>query len=222
MGTDKIKIKGANYTAIDTGDGYFTLKDFPLMSEVKKGTKGAPKDVTETEIKEFVENGKREYGNPDRPRCAPAFIRHNPDTEFGQLPEFSGFVAPNRAGMYKFDDGDKWTAFGDVKVNAATFEKVKKGELPAHSPEVDWRKNRISGLAFLSTQPAFFEFANNTVGEIKVDHAAQFSAFLDDEFKRKFMNEPIGTPLKTEDIEGKIAQAISKYMADELPKHLET
>ena len=55
MGTDKIKIKGANYTAIDTGDGYFTLKDFPLMSEVKKGTKGAPKDVTETEIKEFVE-----------------------------------------------------------------------------------------------------------------------------------------------------------------------
>jgi hypothetical protein len=79
-------------------------------------------------------------------------------------------VLPNRVGLCKVEgeDGkseDRWTVFGDVKVNAATFEKIWKGELPYRSVEIPWVKNRISGLALLPTRPPFWEYRMTTLGE---------------------------------------------------------
>tara|TARA_R100001530_G_scaffold17083_1_gene14850 strand:+ start:359 stop:1900 length:1542 start_codon:yes stop_codon:yes gene_type:complete len=190
----KIKIKGANYEAVDTGDGYFTLKDVPILSEVPKGVKNAPESYDKEKLEDCVRNSLAQYHDGPNHRCAPAFVRHNPDTDLGNEPDFSGYVLPNRVGKYNFGKDEKWTVFGDVKVNGNTFQKLQRGELPAHSPELSYKKGRITGLAFLSTKPPHFEFANNTIGEVKVDHAAQFAASLGPDDRGKFDMEEKSSP----------------------------
>ena len=170
-----IKIRGGNYTAIDNGDGYFTILDFPIMSEVKKGTKGAPKDYGRKELQELVDNGQERYFKYNF--CATAFYRHNGDTA---SPKMMGYVLPKRVGKYQFPDGDKWTVFGDVKLTEGAFNEVKSGKYPYHSPEVPWAKKRISGLAFLDTEPPYFEYELFTVGEVKRDPVGSAAVFKAD------------------------------------------
>jgi len=208
----KIKIKGANYEAFDTGDGYFTLKDVPILSEVAKGVKNAPEAYDKEKLEDCVRNSLTQYHEGPNHRCAPAFIRHNPDTDLGTEPDFSGYVLPNRVGKYNFGEDEKWTVFGDVKVNGDTFKKLQRGELPAHSPELSYKKGRITGLAFLSTKPPHFEFANNTIGEVKVDHAAQFAASLGPDDRGKFNMEEQKSP--TEGSGAEVSEEVNTESSD--------
>mgnify|MGYP001571627742 CR=1 FL=1 len=84
----KIKIRGGNYKAIDTEDGYFTVRDVPLMAEIKKGVKGAPYDVDEKVLGVFVDEAQRHY-HGGTPFCATAFIGHNPEVPVSH-PDFVG------------------------------------------------------------------------------------------------------------------------------------
>ena len=173
----KIKIKGGNYRWTDTGDGYFTVHDVPLLCEIQKGTKGAPYDVTKDVLDEFLATAQRRY--QDGHFCATAFLGHNPDIPITH-PEFVGYVLPNRVGKCQMESGEKWTLYGDVKMSSEKFETAKQGKLPYHSAEVPWSRRRISGLAFLDTMPPYFEFALFTIGEGKADIAAKFEAKAED------------------------------------------
>ena len=184
---EKIKIRGGNYKAIDTGDGYFTVKDVPLMSTVKKGVKGAPYDVDEKILGQFVDEAQRIY-HGNAPFCGTAFIGHNPDVPVSH-PDFVGYVLPNRLGTYEFNDGERPCIFGDVKMSSGMFDRARRGELPYTSPEVPWAKKRITGLAFLDTQPPHFEFALFTIGDVVKDETAKFEAIKEDDMAAEFKAE---------------------------------
>ena len=213
---DKIKIKGGNYQAIDTQDGYFVVKEVPVFSEVSKGIKGAPYNVTKEVLEEFVAEAQKRY-HGDTPFCATAFVGHNPDVPISH-PDFIGYVLPTRVGSYKLQDGEKWTVFADVKMTTEMFQKAKQGRLPYTSAEVPWAKKRITGLAFLDTQPPHFEFALFTIGEIKMDATAKFDAVpeavaakVEDDKAKEGDNE----------LEKKIESIVSKHVAkylDEMGK----
>lgn len=185
---EKIKIRGGSYRWHDDQDDYFTIYDVPLMSTVAKGVKGAPYDVDEPELQHYVKIAQERYHNWNF--CATAFVDHNKDVEF-KKPEFAGYVLPNRVGPCMMEDDagnmvERPAVYGDLKVNRTTFERIKKGELPYHSPEVPWAKRRISGLAFLDTKPPFFEFANLTLGdEVKDISYANFSGVPVKDIKRE-------------------------------------
>lgn len=181
-----VQIRGGAYRWQNTKDGYFTLFDVPLVSEMPKGTKGAPEDVDKAYLEGLVTVAQERYnlGN----YCGRSFKGHHKDIEL-KAPEFVGYVLPNRVGQYKLeDDGgklvDRWTAFGNIKVNTAAFEQIRKGELPGTSVELPWSKKRISGVALLGSRPPHFEYANLTLGEeIKDDKSAKFEATEDPIFK---------------------------------------
>lgn len=171
--TKKIKIKGGEYRATDTGDGYFTVHDVPIMSEVPKGTKGAPEDIDRGWLEDAVRIALERY---DKGHFAgTAYVHHNAEIELNR-PNFVGYVLPKRVGDYPMEEGVKATIFADIKMKSAAFELALKGELPYHSPEVPWKKERVAGLAFLQTKPPHFEYALFTIGEIKQDHTARFQA----------------------------------------------
>ena len=220
---DKIKIRGGDYKAVDTGDGYFTVQDVPVMAEVSKGTKGAPYDVNKDVLEEFVKTAQERY-HGERPFCATAFVGHNPDIPVTH-PDFVGYVLPKRVDKYKFEDGDKWTVFADIKMNKAAFEKAKRGELPYTSPEVPWARRRISGLAFLDTQPPHFEFALFIPGDATPDIAAKFDAIADEE-KNPMAKMDADTKVEEKkesgkDMESVVGNYVAKYMDENLPKHVE-
>lgn len=219
----KINIRGGEYPVTDTGDGYYTIHDMPIMSEVPKGTKGAPEAIGKEQLEDYVKNATRKYEEGNF--CATAFVGHNPDVELTH-PEFAGFVLPKRVAKYKFEDGDeRWTVYGDTKLTKEKFSLFKEGKLPYHSPEVHWAKKRITGLAFLDTQPPHFEYALNTPGPVKQDKEAKFNTvfnvakFMADEPKQEddSMNEEKFGKMMDE----KLPQVIGKYMDENLPKHLE-
>ena len=173
----KIKINGGKYRWMNTHDGYFTVFDVPIMTEIPKGTKGAPKDVDRLELEHYVMVAQERYNAGHF--VATCFKGHNADLPITN-PDFLGYVLPNRVGLYKMEDGPKWTLFADVKLKEAGFQAVMRGELPYHSPELPWEKRRISGLALLDSMPPYFEFELFTLGEelTEVEHRGQRGAFM--------------------------------------------
>jgi hypothetical protein len=211
---DGIRIKGAGYKATNTQDGYFTVHDVPLASEVKQGVKNAPNDIGKEELQSYVDTAQRKYH--DGHLCARAFKRHNPDPgENAPEPEFAGFVLPKHVGRYKFDDGERWTAFGDLKLTAEKFEEFKAGKLPHHSPEIHWGKERITGLAFLDAQDPYFEYSTNTVSEVVENPQAAFAA-VDD--VAKFMADD---PTEEEEMNKKELEALFGKFAEQTKKTVE-
>lgn len=205
---DGVKIRGGAYRWVDTKDGYFTLLDVPLVSEMPKGTKGAPQDVDKAYLEGLVTKAQERYqlGN----YCGRAFIGHHKEIEL-LAPEFVGYVLPNRVGMYKLeDDGgklvDRWTAFGNLKINAAAFERIRKGELPGTSVELPWSKERISGVALLGSRPPHFEYANLTIGApVTDDTSAKFEATKDPIFEEDAMTAEELRKIISETIDAKLA-----------------
>lgn len=205
---DGVKIRGGAYRWQNTKDGYFTIFDLPLVSEMPKGTKGAPEDVTKAYLEGVVTTAQERYniGN----YCGRAFVGHHKEIEL-QSPEHVGFVLPNRVGTYALEDEggkmvDRWTAFGNLKVNTAAFERIRKGELPGTSVELPWSKKRISGVALLGSRPPHFEYANLTLGEeIKDDTSAKFEATADPIFEEDAMTAEELRKIISETIDAKLA-----------------
>jgi hypothetical protein len=167
-----ISIQGANYDAISTGDGYFTIKDVMMFGEVPAGEKNAPKDIKAAEMQQMVDSATRKYQNEKF--AAPAHLGHHKSIALKD-PEFLGFMLPKRVGRTTLDGKEQDAVFGDVKVKASAFERIQKGELPYVSPEVDWATMQFSSLAFLDSMPPHFKGPLITVGAVKEDSSAKFT-----------------------------------------------
>lgn len=175
--TSKPKIKGGDYTAIDTKDGWFTLKDIPTLAPVKKGEKNAPYDISEEWFGDAVKFAQNAY---QKGKIAyPVHITHTDDLGMHN-PEFAGYFTPSKIGKMNLPDrGEVPVVFSDLKVKKSTFEKMQNGELGYLSPEIrNWGKRRISSIALLDSVPPHNPFPLMTIGEVKEDASAQFSAEL--------------------------------------------
>ena len=182
VATESIKIGGGNYNAIDTQDGYVTVKDVPLMGEVEKGEKNAPKKIGHDWHQKAVEDALARHVNDKY--TAPAHIGHNDPINKA---EFAGFGLPKKVSSMTVNGKEQSVVIGDMKMKKSAFERAKKGELPYISVEVsDWNEPRISSVSFLDTKPPFFEFPLFTIGEVKVDPQAKFEAKLEKGIAEKF------------------------------------
>lgn len=171
----QIKLNGAGYDAVDTGDGYTTVKDVPIFSEIPKGTHGAPYDVTKDELEKFLAVGQSRYAQK---RTGALSIGHNDDLGLTH-PDFAGYFLPTKVAKYAFPSGEKWTLFADLKLPNAVFARFAEGKLPVHSPEIyprSWDERRIDIVSFLDTKPAYFDWQNNTVAKVTKDSSAKFEA----------------------------------------------
>lgn len=175
--TSKPKINGGNYTAIDTKDGWYTLKDIPTLAPVKKGEKNAPFDVAEEWFNDAVQFGQSAYKTGKI--AYPVHITHTDDLGMHN-PEFAGYFTPSKIGKMNLPDkGEVPVVFSDLKVKKSAFEKMQNGELGYLSPEIrNWNKRRISSIALLDSIPPHNPFPLMTIGEVKEDASAQFSAEL--------------------------------------------
>jgi len=169
---NSINIKGAEYSAVDTKDGYYTLKDVLLFAEVPKGEKGAPEDVKCERMKGMVSKALSRY--EQEKFVAPAHKGHHKALAF-EDPEFLGFGLPKRVGRTLLDGKEQDAVYGDMKVKASAFERVRKGELPFLSPEVNWETWEFSSFAFLDSMPPHFKGPLITVGTITEDANAKFT-----------------------------------------------
>lgn len=197
-------INGANYTAFETGDGWFTIRDIFIFGEVPKGVKEAPEDVKGQRMAQMVANSRVKYENEKY--AAPAHKGHHKMLEF-QDPEFLGFVLPKRVGQIMLDGKLQDAVFGDVKLKASAFERVLKGELPYVSPEVDWNKWEFSSLSFLDSKPPHFKGPLITIGEVIKDPTARFEV-ESSTVKGKFMAD--AAPKKDDENEKKGAKFAGK------------
>ena len=175
--TSKPKINGGNYTAIDTQDGWYTLKDIPTLGPVKKGQKNAPFDVDEKWFGDAVKFGQDSY---KRGKIAyPVHLTHTDDLGIHN-PEFAGYYVPSK--IQKMDlpeHGEVPVMFSDYKIKKSVFEKMQNGELGYLSPEVrNWNKRRLSSVALLDSIPPHYPFPLMTIGEVVVDPSAKFEAEL--------------------------------------------
>jgi len=169
-----VQIEGGRYTAVDTGDGYFTVLGVPIMSEVPKGTKNAPFDIDRGYLIRCVAIAKRQYEQGKF--CGPLHIGHNKPLELSD-PDFAGYFLPRSVAEYDLNGDKKWTVFADLKLKAEIFERVTRGELPYVSPEInDWYSGKIDSVSLLNSKVPFFQYALFTIGEIRKDTSAKFEA----------------------------------------------
>jgi hypothetical protein len=178
-GQTKPNIPGGNYRATDTGDGFVTVHDVPIMSEVSKGTKNAPDNIGHDWL-----DSARKFGEDSFLKnkiCYPLHVSHHDDTGIKQ-PEFAGYFRPTKLDHIEIDGAKKEALFADFKVKSSIFDRMQKGELPYVSPEIrNWNKRRISSVALLDSEPPHFPFPMVTIGDVKADATAKFAADLPSE-----------------------------------------
>jgi hypothetical protein len=176
-GIQKPNIRGGDYTAIDTQDGWYILKDIPTLAPVKKGKKYATEDIGEEWFNSALKFAQDCYTNGKV--AHPIHLTHTDDAGIHN-PEFAGYFKPSKVGkMTVPDKGEVPVVFSDFKIKKNIYEKMAKGELGYVSPEVrGWEKKRISSVALLDSVPPENLFPLMTIGETKVDPTAQFATEL--------------------------------------------
>lgn len=182
------RINGAQYEAVDTGDGFVTIKNVLFFAEVPKGEKNAPEDVKAERMRQMVSAALNKYEKEKF--AAPAHKGHHKMVAL-EDPEFLGFMLPRTVSKTTLDGREQDAIFGDLKLKASAFERVKKGELPYLSPEVDWETWQFSSMALLDSMPPHFKGPLITVGKITEDPTAKFTVGSTTS-KGLFMHLPTG------------------------------
>lgn len=170
-----VKINGGVYEAVDTADGFVVVRDVPIMGEVQKGVKNAPKNIDADWHKKSV--GIAQFDYKAQNFAAPIHKGHHKQLAF-EDPEFLGFVLPTRAGTLMLDGKEESVIFADYKLKRSAFERAQKGELPFCSVEPDWETGEIMSLALLDSKPPHFKFPLFVKFNLRSDAAAKFEAKL--------------------------------------------
>lgn len=178
-----LKLKGGNYEAIDTGDGFFTILEVPILSAVTEGTKNAPFDVGMEWLQDAVKFGQEEYKRAHY--CSPIHLTHS--RAGADDPGFAGYFLPKKVSLFEVDGVPKPTLFADLKVTAECFEEIRAGRLPFVSPEIhEWTNRRIDSLALLAGKVPYHHYPLLTIGKIRKDASAKFDTILNPLTAAKF------------------------------------
>jgi len=213
----KPNIKGGDYTAYDTGDGWYVLKDIPTLAPVKKGQMYAPEDISTDWFNGAIKFGQEAY---NKSKIAyPIHLTHTDDQGIHN-PEFGGYFVPTKVKEMDLPDlGNVPVVHSDFKIKKKVFDKMESGELGYVSPEVrSWRKGRISSVALLDSIPPHNPFPLMTIGKVVTDPAAKFEAELPAEcaiarFSDGF--ERVTFDPREDDKESEKSKLEAKPMADE-------
>jgi len=145
-----------------------------MFSEVPKGVKGAPKDITEADLKTAIDVHQRAY--QDDKSCARLNVLHN----FGLHKATGiGFFLPQRIQSMRMRGTVHPVVFADfLGVDDEWFRELDAGKLPYLSAEVrSWEPLEFGCLALLDTEPPFFNgFPNITIGN-KTESVCVTSSF---------------------------------------------
>lgn len=163
------------YPCIDTGDGWFIVKDVPITSVIPAGGRPeVPDGIDAMWLHNAVNFGVNEW---DRGHyCAPAHLAHNKLLSMSD-PKFLGHAVPRRLGTYVFANGEKLpTIYADFKLNKKGYEMGRGGELPFISVEWDIHEKIIDSVAFLQSRPPHFRYRLFKLAEATKDEAARFEA----------------------------------------------
>lgn len=155
-------IPGGGYTASDNGDGTYNLHDVPIFAELAKGQKRNPTDID----REWMESAvKRHKALSGEKYMAPVHVKHH---DLGANTERAGFLLPKEVRLIQYGGKPTAALFADLlRIPAAIFNRIQKGELPYRSVEVgDWTKPEIASLALLDDEAPFFKFELLTVGRL--------------------------------------------------------
>lgn len=148
-------LPSGNYSVVDNGDGTSDILDVPIISEMKKGWKGAPEDLGRAWLQKLVDNHQR-LALQDR-HFKPVHVQHH---ELFVKPEKAGFLLPTRVGQLKLKGKDIWTAFADLKrVPNHVVDAIEQEKLSYVSVEVrSWENATLSSLAIMDTDDPFWEY----------------------------------------------------------------
>lgn len=160
------KIMGGNYTAIDNGDGTFTIKDMPIFAELPAGVRGnkkpVDKDWLDQALKTAQEKAKGQYFSPTR-------VNHLNDQFGNPLPtEPAGMYIPTSVRKYNLHGKTVWALFADLmRIPGKIFNEVRNLMIPYRSVEVkSWDHPELSALALTRDRSPFYEFAVTSIGKI--------------------------------------------------------
>jgi len=155
-------IPGGKYRARQNDDGTWDVLDMPVFSLVPKGKKGAPKDITEDDLRAAVREHQRKY--KDDQFMARVNVLHN----YGVQPATpAGFFLPRIVKPFRMNGKMQATIFADLMgVPDAVFRDMEARGLPYCSVEVRTYEPLVFGaLALLDTEPPFFEFPIISIGD---------------------------------------------------------
>lgn len=147
--------------ARQTEDGTWDVHNVPVFTVIKKGTKGAPRNITETDLRSAVDRHQQLF-NEDK-FLARTNVLHN----YGvHRPTPAGFFLPHSVRPFRMKRQSLPTIFADlIGVPDAVFREMDSDGLPYCSVEVrTYEPLTFGALALLDTEPPFFEFPLITIG----------------------------------------------------------
>lgn len=169
-------IEGGKYTAYDAGNGWFMLRDLPLISAFKKGVKGAPEDWNRAKLNDVVKFHTDSY--KDGKIAYPIHEDHKDDMGIRKT-RFAGYQMPKRVGLARVKGEDTPTVYGDIMVKPWVVEKMVKGELSYLSPEItNWKEPKLSSLALMDADAPYHPYPALTVAKIESAPGAAFKCAL--------------------------------------------
>ena len=155
------RLPGGKYDARQNPDGTWDVADVPIFSTVPKGTKGAPKDIVEADLRAAVETHQKKFSED---KFLPRLNRlHN----YGvHRPEPAGFFLPREVRPFRMGGTTRPVIFADlISVPDVVFRDLESDVLPYCSVEVrTYEPLTFGALALLDTEPPFFEFPLITIG----------------------------------------------------------
>jgi len=182
----KPNIRGGDYTAIDTGDGWYLLRGVPLVGMVPKEARNLSKDFGLSEMRAAVAFALSEYERgafviPLHKGHKPVFATDDP--------EFLGFALPRSVEEMQFKGEREPFVFGDLKIPKTTFDRMQAGLLPYISAEINRETFAITSVAALDSVPPHFHVPLMTIGKVDYDPAATFAVKLDPTQAARFQSE---------------------------------
>ena len=103
------RLPGGKYDARQNSDGTWDVVDVPVFTLVAKGTKGAPRDLTENDLHSAVEAHRRKFR--DDQFLARVNVLHN----YGvHRPTPAGFFLPTSVRPYRMGGKSRPVIFADL------------------------------------------------------------------------------------------------------------
>jgi len=163
---------GGNYAAKKQSDGTWTIYNVPIFAEHERNGVNVDKAWLEAAVRKDQARRAEHYK-------APVHIEH---TGGSTAPARAGHFELTRVGRDRYEGAERYILYANiVGVPDATFQRMKRGELPYRSPEVhDLNDPEINSLALMESEVPYFRFPLLTLREDKGERVAAYSATGED------------------------------------------
>lgn len=155
-------IPGGLYDAKQNADGTWDIFGVPIFSVIEKGTKGAPRDITEADLQTAI--SEHRAGHESGAFLARLNLYHN---DRHHPTKGVGFFLPTEVRPLQTKRGAVPTLFANlINVKDYAFRQITENDWPYRSVEIrEWEPLTFGALGLLDSEPPFFEYPLLTIGE---------------------------------------------------------